>query len=176
MENIIIPYLQSKIKTIEFGNKQQPPDFWNRDKQYDWELKLFTKHPSFDISNFISYINQLNNENGVEKKLYRTTYIIFKYSMNTNYILIEDFKMCNIWELILYNGKYPISLQNKKNMWYNIRPCSFNNILETKTQCIFIKQICKAIKECPNNIKNIEIQYNKLQITDCIDLLGTLSI
>ena len=58
--------------------------------------------------------------------------------------------------MINYTGKYPISLQSKKDMWYNIRPCSFADMKPEKTAEMFITQICKAIHETPNKLNNKE--------------------
>ena len=41
------------------GPKQSSPDFFNN-IEYEYELKCFKKNPGFDISNFNSYISQLN--------------------------------------------------------------------------------------------------------------------
>ena len=192
MENILLPYLRAKILTIETGPKQGSPDFWNRNRKYEWELKVFKITPGFDISNFTSYIDQLNKCKGVERKIYRTQYLIFKYSLNKTHILIEDFKLCSVWNLLLYSGKYPISLQNKKGTWYTIRPCAFNDISyfpeynNNKSPNIFIKQICKSILECPNKlddigdkdkiVKNIELQFHKLHFAKCLDMINNLYI
>ena len=75
------------------------------------------------------------------------------YTIEKNHITITNFKMCNVWDIIKYDGKNPISLQNKKNVWYNIRPGSFNDMNDPKkTPEIFIQHICKAIELCPNSI------------------------
>ena len=163
LENIIYPYIKDHINSFEEGPKQSSPDYWNNSKMYEWELKTFMNSPGFDISNFISYINQLIEPNGLMRKLLKTKYLIFKYSISNNTILIEDFIMCNVWNLINYNGKYPISLQNKKGTWYNIRPCSFNEIKnKSKTPDIFINKIIEAIRVCPNELNNKDIIINNL--------------
>tara|TARA_R100001163_G_scaffold65473_2_gene62769 strand:- start:19811 stop:20536 length:726 start_codon:yes stop_codon:yes gene_type:complete len=184
MENIIFTYLKNKLPTFEKGPKQSSPDFWNRDRKYEWELKVFKNSTGFDISNYISYINQLNKQDGVLKKLYKTQYLIFKYSIDGNNIIIQDFKKCFIWNLISYTGKYPISLQNKKGTWYNIRPCTFSKINKIKSSPSFlIVNILKSISECPNKIenkeniiKNIQLQFNELQLNHCINSLENLKI
>ena len=166
MENILFPFIKKNIPTFEKGPKQKSPDFYN--KEWDWELKCFRHNPCFDISNFNSYINQI--EKNLEKKMYKTKYLIFRYKNYDNFVEITDFKLCNVWEIINYTGKYPISLQSKKKMWYNIRPCSFMDMNNNKkTPELFIKQICKAIMESPNKIENrkkiienIYKQFNKI--------------
>tara|TARA_B110000858_G_C17743673_1_gene446213 strand:- start:567 stop:1259 length:693 start_codon:yes stop_codon:yes gene_type:complete len=172
MEDILYPFIHTYIPTFEKGPKQASPDFYNS-KIWEWELKCFHTAPGFDVSNFNSYISQL--EKNLEKKMYNTQYLIFKYNLNNGIITIDDFKLCNVWEIINYAGKYPISLQCKKGMWYNIRPCSFNDMNTNKTPTMFIKKICEAIDKTPNKIEdkqktinNIYIQFYKLQFSKII--------
>ena len=166
MEDILYPIILKTVPTFQKGPKQASPDFFNRGT-WEWELKCFSNTPGFDISNFNSYISQL--EQNLERKLYKTQYLIFKYTLTGSSIKINDFKLCNVWEMINYTGKYPISLQSKKDMWYNIRPCSFADMKPEKTADMFITQICKAIHETPNKlndkekiVEQIQAQYHKL--------------
>tara|TARA_B100001094_G_scaffold89989_1_gene86078 strand:+ start:17968 stop:18777 length:810 start_codon:yes stop_codon:yes gene_type:complete len=122
---------------------------------WEWELKCFQDTPNFDISNFNSYISQL--EGDLEKKMYRTQYLIFKYNLEDRIITITDFKLCNVWEIMNYGGKYPIPLQVKKGNWCNIRPCCFNDMNASyKTPTMFINQIVKAINQCPDEPYNTQ--------------------
>ena len=57
-------------------------------------------NPNFDISNFNSYITQLTEN--LERKMYKTKYLIFKYKIDETFINILDFKLCSIWEIINY--------------------------------------------------------------------------
>lgn len=172
IENILFPFIQKEINTFEKGPKQSSPDYWNRNKKYEYDLKCFMNQPNFDIANFISYISQLNESNGVLRKLIKTKYLIFKYKIIDNYIKIQDFTICNVWNMVNYNGKYPISLQNKKGTWYNIRPGKYNDFKnKEKTSYMFINNICDAIKQCPNKIQdkdniiiNIKQQYQEISI------------
>lgn len=180
MEDILYPFIKNYIPTFEKGPKQASPDFYNS-KIWEWELKCFNNNPGFDISNFNSYISQLKNN--LERKLYKTQYLIFKYKLEAGIISITDFKLCNVWKIVNYNGKYPISLQCKKGMWYNIRPCSFKDMDKNKTADMFIKNICKAIDKSPNKIedktKTIEEIYNqfyKLQFNDTLQSLNNLKL
>ena len=103
--------------------------------------------------------------------MYRTQYLIFKYDLKDGVITITDFKLSNVWQIINYNGKYPISLQSKKSMWYNIRPCCFNDMnAADKTPTMFIKAITEAVDKTPNKMVNktrtinsIYNQFYKLQ-------------
>jgi len=179
MEDIIYPLIKKYIPTFEKGPKQASPDFYNSNI-WEWELKCFSNTPCFDISNFNSYISQL--EDNLEKKMYKTQYLIFKYNLNDGVITITNFKLCKVWQLINYTGKHPISLQCKKGMWYNIRPCSFNDINTNKTPIMFVKKICESIDKTPNKMedkqKTIDIIYNqfyKLQFSNVIKSLNTLN-
>ena len=58
-------------------------------------------------------------------------------------------------------------------MWYNIRPCSFNDMKKDKTPLMFIQKICEAINETPNKIADKENtintimgQFHKLQLNE----------
>lgn len=184
LETILFPLLKKKIPTMEVGPKQSSPDFWNRNRKYEWELKTFMHKPNFDISNFTSYVNQLSSNSGVMKKL-NVKYIIYKYHIDkNNKVIIDDCKICNVWDLISYNGKRPISIQCKKNMWYTIRPCSFNNIGNIdKTSKKFIQKMCDAIDKCPNNIqdknniiKKINKQYFDFNYKFCLTEIENLKI
>lgn len=178
MENILYPFIHKYIPTFEEGPKQSSPDFYNRNKQWEYELKCFSNTPGFDISNFTSYISQLYTN--LERKMYRTRYLIFKYELCNNIVEILDFKLCSVWEIINYNGKHPVSLQCKKGMWYNIRPCSFNDMNNSyKTPLLFIKNICNAISVTPNKLDNdkntlvntIYSQFYKLQYNNVLSEL-----
>jgi hypothetical protein len=182
MESILLPHLISKIPTIERGPKQASPDFWNRNRQYEYELKVFTNAMNFDIGNFVAYIKSLANC-GLMRKLYKTKYLIFKYSIDepNGCIIIDDFKMCEVFELVgLDSQTYPITIQRKSGTWYNIRPCSFNMIYNNRSAAKFLDQLYKAITSCPNHIENreqiiekIKQQFAKIQFDICLETLIT---
>ena len=158
----ILPYiLKEKLPHFITGLKQSSPDFYNN--TYEYELKCFEKRPKFDISNYHAYISQIEKENGLQRKL-ETKYLIFQYQIEKNGIQIRSFDYLNIWNLIGYDGKYPISLQNKNGIWYNIRPSSkksWKNV--KKTPQYFVEQLIKSIQICPNPIKNKDILLNNIQ-------------
>lgn len=182
MEDILYKRISDKIPTFQNGPKQSSPDFYNRNKMWEWELKCFKGSPCFDISNFNSYISQL--QDNLERKLYKTKYLVFKYKFESNSIELTAFKLCNVWEMIQYNGKNPISVQTKKGIWYNIRPCSFNDMNnQLKNPDVFIKHICKAINQTPNKLENkerivedIQREYYKLQYEKILNDITTLNV
>lgn len=171
LESVVYNHLEDYIPNIEKGPKQASPDFWCNDREYEYEHKSFCAHPGFDISNFESYIEQLCEPCGLFRKLLKIKYLIYEYETDDDAITIKSFVMLNVWNIVGYTGKYPITMQNKRGMWYNIRPSTkkdWNN--DKKTPDLFIKAIVKCISECPNNIqdrtrkiKNIESQYDDLR-------------
>ena len=163
-EDILYSFIRKKVKTFERGPKQSSPDFWNRNKEYDWELKCFQNNPNFDISNFTSYLYQLEKENGVYKKMFSTNYLVFQYTIHESYTHINSFWMLNVWNMVGYNKKYPITLQNKKGMWYNVRPSNHKEWNDKdKTPQKFITNFCKAIQECPNKIEKKDEIISSIQ-------------
>lgn len=169
-EDIFYSIIKDDFVDIIEGPKQTSPDFYGDNKKQEFELKTFTLHPGFDIGNFTSFINQICEENGIFKKILNTKYLVFEYTTNKK-IKIKKFHYLNIWNLVSYSGKYPISMQVKKNMWYNIRPDSVKNWYDKdKSFHIFITNILKCINECHHiedkekKINSIKKQYKELII------------
>lgn len=169
-ENLFFLKINEKINDFTKGPKQSSPDFYG-DSKFEFELKTFTKSPGFDISNFNCYIDQLCKPNGLFRKLINTKYLIFEYIEKDDHILIKKFHNLNVWNIVSYKGKYPISMQIKKGIWYNIRPDTNKNWYDkSKTPEIFVEHIIKCIGQCPHisseskkdKIKNIKTQYNDL--------------
>ena len=162
LENIFFSRIKKKVDNFSQGPKQNSPDYYiNND--YEYEQKVYINKPNFDIGNYESYINQLANKDGVYRKLYKTKYLVFEYDIIDDYILIKDFKILNIWNIVGYDGKYPITIQNKRGTWYNIRSSSNNDWdIKDKTPEKFIKNIILSIKECPNNISNKDFLINSI--------------
>ena len=69
----------------------------------------------------------LCQDGGVYKKLFKTKYLVFEYAIINEKIKIVKFHYLNVYNLLGYSGKTPITMQIKKNMWYNIRPESVKN-------------------------------------------------
>jgi hypothetical protein len=171
LEDIFYPIFKQELDDFEEGPKQSSPDYYAMNKKYQFEQKVFMISPGFDIGNFTSYINQLCEIDGVYKKLFSTKYLIFEYSISNNKIKIIKFHYLNVYNLVSYTGKYPISMQVKKNMWYNIRPdCVKNWYSVSKTPQLFIDNIIKCITLCHhiedknNKIKCILDQFNELKL------------
>lgn len=150
LEQMVFLMLRKELSFLERGAKQKSPDYYNRNI-YEYELKCFEKKPSFDISAYNSYVKQLEHPNGLQRKLFDTKYLVFKYCLTGSKIIIENFWMLNIWNLVNSTSKYPISVQMKHHIWFNIRPSTENKWYDKKRHPkFFIENIIKSIKLCPN--------------------------
>lgn len=112
-----------KIDFEENQNSQTFPDIFlnTKDKKKGLlEIKTFDfdRGPGFDLANFDSYSNSLLTNS------YRldSDYLILAYQMSGSVITIKDVWLKKIWELAGASSTYPIKVQEKKNVIYNIRP------------------------------------------------------
>ncbi|MFY8181239.1 MAG: NgoBV family restriction endonuclease [Flavobacterium sp.] len=115
-----------KIDFEENTNSQTFPDF-HLDKEdrkkgllevksFDWD-----RGPGFDLANFDSYCNSLlTNAYRID-----SDYLIFAYQMKGSEITIKDVWIKKIWELACPSGTYPIKVQEKKSVIYNLRPSTW---------------------------------------------------
>ncbi len=122
LEDVFYPIIKENLDDFEKGPKQASPDYYGINKHFEFEQKVFMKNPNFDIGNFTSYVNMLCQDGGVYKKLFKTKYLVFEYAIINKKIKIIKFHYLNVYNLVGYSGKTPITMQIKKNMWYNIRP------------------------------------------------------
>lgn len=118
--------MKEKIEFEENTNSQTFPDFYldtkNKKlgllevKSFDWD-----RGPGFDLANFDSYCNSLLTS------AYRldSDYLIFAYQMQGSEITIKNVWIKKIWELACPSGTYPIKVQEKKNIIYNLRPSTW---------------------------------------------------
>ena len=107
-------------------NTQEFPDFFlhpQNKKTGLLEVKTFDydNGPGFDIANFDSYCKSL------ESKSYRldSDYLIIAYQMNGADIQIREIWMKKVWEIAGPSGPYPLKVQEKKGVIYNIRPSTW---------------------------------------------------
>jgi hypothetical protein len=171
LEDIFYPVIKDKLDDFEEGPKQASPDYYGINKNFEFEQKVFMKHPCFDIGNFTSYVNILCKDGGVYKKLFKTKYLIFEYEIINKRIKIIKFHYLNVYNLVGYSGKTPITMQIKKNIWYNIRPDSVKKwYSSTKTPQMFIEKIIECINKCPhivdkiNKITSINNQFDNIKL------------
>lgn len=151
LDSILFPFFKETCPDFEKGPKQESPDFFAEKKEFQFELKAFCGSPGFDISNFTSFIHQISNPGGLVKKLFKTKYLVYEYGIDGDAFVIKNFWMLNIWNLPAYNNKYPISMQVKKKMYYNIRPGTKVSWTDSnKTPNMFLDNLIKCIDQCPH--------------------------
>lgn len=85
-------------------------------KSFDWK-----RGAGFDLANFESYCNSLLTD------AYRldSDYLIMAYEMNKTEIVIKDVWLKRIWEISGPSSPYPVKVQEKKKVIYNLRPVSW---------------------------------------------------
>ena len=87
------------------------------------EIKTFDfeRGAGFDLANFESYCNSLLTN------AYRldSDYLILGYKMEGSKITIENVWLKKIWEIAGGSGTYPIKVQEKKQVIYNLRPINW---------------------------------------------------
>ncbi len=110
----------------ENQNTQRFPDFYlnPNDKFSDLlEVKSFDRKrgPGFDLANFDSYCNSLLTD------AYRldSDYLILAYEMQEAQLKIRNVWLKKIWELSGPSGLYPVKVQEKKKVIYNLRPITW---------------------------------------------------
>lgn len=87
------------------------------------ELKTFDRDASanFDVANFEAYCSSLLKES------YRldADYLIFAYTLRGSILTITDIWLKKIWEICGPSGEFPIRVQSKRKVIYNIRPITW---------------------------------------------------
>ena len=126
--NLIQEWLKAWMKWEKIDFEENPssqtfPDLFLNIKDHKkglLEIKTFDfdRGPGFDLANFDSYCNSLTTN------AYRldSDYLILAYQMNGAEITIKDVWLKKIWEFSGASSTYPIKVQEKKNVIYNIRP------------------------------------------------------
>ncbi len=118
--------IKEKVEFEENTNSQIFPDFYldkhNQKlgllevKSFDWD-----RGPGFDLANFDSYCNSLL----VNSYRLDSDYLIFAYQMKGSVITIKNVYLKKIWELACPSGTFPLKVQEKKSIIYNIRPSTW---------------------------------------------------
>ena len=149
LEDIFYPSYKEVCPDFEEGPSQESPDFFGHGQEFQFEQKVFYKSPGFDISNFTSLVHQMSKPGGLVKKLFKTKYLVYEYGMNEAAFVIKNFWMLNIWNLPTYGNTYPISMQVKKKMWYNMRPGTKASWTDSsKTPLMFLDNLLQCIDRC----------------------------
>lgn len=117
---------RESIEYEENTNSQTFPDFLlnkNDHKKGLLEVKSFDwdRGPGFDLANFDSYCNSLlDNAYRID-----SDYLILAYQMKGSELSIKNIWLKKIWELACPSGTYPIKVQEKKQVIYNLRPSTW---------------------------------------------------
>lgn len=116
-------FIKNDIDFEENINSQTFPDFLlDKDDHKKGLLEVksfdFDRGPGFDLANFDSYCNSLLDS------AYRidSDYLVLAYQMKDGIISIKNVWIKKIWELACPSSTYPLKVQEKKNVIYNIRP------------------------------------------------------
>ena len=129
--NLIQDWLVQWMKREQITFEQNPssqtfPDIYldiDDKKNGLLEVKTFDakKGAGFDLANFESYCSSLLTNS------YRldSDYLIIGYKMEGAVISIENVWLKKIWEISGGSSTYPIKVQEKKKIIYNLRPISW---------------------------------------------------
>ena len=151
--NLIQDWLVQWMKREQLSFEQNPssqtfPDIYLNveDKKKDLlEIKTFdwARGAGFDLANFESYCGSLLTN------AYRldSDYLIIAYKMDGVEITIENVWLKKIWELAGGSGTYPIKVQEKKQVIYNLRPISWYSERSTFKAFSSKEEFLKALNE-----------------------------
>ncbi len=105
------------------GGSQEFPDYYVGDDKGLLEIKSFDSNASanFDIANFESYCESLAKNPG----RLNSDYLIFSYSLSNTRLKIENIWLKKIWEISCPSTAWPLKVQQKRNVIYNIRPATW---------------------------------------------------
>lgn len=151
--NLIQEWLKEWMKTEKINFKENPnsqtfPDIFLDTKDHLknlLEIKTFDfdRGPGFDLANFDSYCNSLLTH------AYRidSDYLIIAYQMVGAEITIKNIWLKKIWELAGGSSTYPLKVQEKKKVIYNIRPISWFSERSTFKAFNSKEEFLKALNE-----------------------------
>ncbi len=113
------------------GSSQQFPDFFIGQDNSFLEIKTFdgTKSPNFDLANFESYCESVSNMPSRTD----SDYLIFSYELIGSALTIKNIWLKKIWEITCSSKNYPLRIQQKKEVIYNIRPATWYSTRLTYT-------------------------------------------
>jgi len=100
------------------------PDFYVGVEEAYLEVKAWRKRnsPAFDIANFDSYCESILT---CPERIY-ADYLIFSYEIDDDgNLTIEDVYLKKIWEITTKSGNWPLKVQDKRKVLYNIRPANW---------------------------------------------------
>jgi len=132
----------------ENKNTQKFPDFYLdledkkkgllEVKSFDWD-----RGPGFDLANFDSYCTSLlTNSYRID-----SDYLIIAYQMKGSALSIKNVWLKKIWELSCPSGPYPIKVQEKKSVIYNLRPATWYSERTTFKTFLSKEEFLSALNE-----------------------------
>lgn len=151
-------------------NTQAFPDFLlsESDNSNFLELKAFDADasPAFDIANFDSYCTSLL----LVPERIEADYLIFSYKMVDSVLSIDNVWLKKVWEITSLTKKNTITLQQKRGLIYNIRPCTWYSSNSKnppfKDKVEFLNALVgtfNSYNQCANYktnwLKNVEAKY-----------------
>lgn len=124
LEEWLAKWLASHGIYARHNHGQSSPDFWlnPNDENADWlEVKSFTGSPNFDLAAFRSFIQLI-----IDKpwKL-QSNYLLIKYKSQDGIVTIENFWLKKIWEISSTSAAWPIKVQCKRGVIFNLRPATW---------------------------------------------------
>jgi hypothetical protein len=139
---------KQKIDFEENPSSQTFPDiFLDKDDKTKGLLEIkafdFNRGAGFDLANFESYCNSLLTN------AYRldSNYLIIGYTMEGSKITVKNLWLKKIWEISGGSSTYPIKVQEKKQVIYNLRPITWYSDKNTFKAFESKEQFLKALNE-----------------------------
>ena len=172
-------FIFNDIYFSEPQNSQAFPDFYlSKNKQEGLlEIKAFNYNatPAFDIANFESYCDS------VMKNPFRLNadYLIFGYTMTDGVVEIKDIWLKKIWEISGTSERFPLRVQVKRDMIYNIRPKKWYSSKLTPsftTKESFLFAIYETLKKYEHSSINEEVWLDTLKNNYAIEFNEALEI
>ena len=107
----------------DIRGSQEFPDYFVGASKDLLEIKTFNSNASaaFDLANFESYCESLaQNPSRIN-----TDYLIFSYCLAGSQLSIKDIWLKKIWEISCPSDKWPVKVQDKRGIIYNLRPATW---------------------------------------------------
>jgi type II restriction enzyme len=119
---------RNELKLVKNAETQDFPDYFlDSRKTCAFEVKCYNLKgsPGFDLANFERYLEAVD---GKHRALFvDADYLVVGYRQSPAGISLEKFMLKKIWQMTGPSDKYPISLQVKRKVPYNIRPKNFTS-------------------------------------------------
>ena len=119
---------RDELKLLKNTETQDFPDYFlDSRKSCAFEVKCYNVNgsPGFDLANFERYLDAVD---GKRRALFvDADYLVIGYRQSKAGISLEKFMLKKIWQMTGPSDKYPISLQVKRKIPFNIRPKNFTS-------------------------------------------------